>query len=116
MHLRKALLQSGAEIEKILERQVGMESANDVEFRDRFGIAGGRSFESLFERHGVGAGRVLLAAKGAQSAGGDANVRGIDVAVDVEISLVAVHALADQVGHPPHGENVAGAVERKGVV
>ena len=116
MHLRKALLQAGAEIEEILKRQVGMQSADDVKFGDRLGVSGSRGFERLFERHGVGAGRVFLAAEGAQAAGGHANVRRIDVAVDVEIRLVAVHALAHGVGHPAHGENVAGAVEGERVV
>jgi hypothetical protein len=35
--------------------------------------------------------------------------------IDVEIRLIAVHALTHGVGHPPHGENVAGTVKGKGV-
>ena len=116
MHLRKALLQAGAQIEEILKRQIGMQSADDVKFGDRLGVSGSRGFESLFERHGVGAGRVLLASEGAQAAGRHANIRRIDVPVDVEVRLVAVHALAHVVGHPADGENVAGAVEREGIV
>jgi hypothetical protein len=38
------------------------------------------------------------------------------VAVDVEISLVAVPTLADVIGKPADGENVRGAVEREGIV
>jgi hypothetical protein len=45
----------------------------------------------------------------------DADIRGIDVAIHVEIRLVAVHALANIVGHPTHRENVAGVVESEGV-
>src|SRR5881275_1520186 len=41
MDLRKALLQAGAEIEEILERQVGMQSANNMKFGDRLGVPGG---------------------------------------------------------------------------
>ncbi len=93
-----------------------MQSADDVKFGDGLGVTGSRGLEGLFERHGVGAGRVFLAAEGAQAAGGHADIRRIDMAVDVEISLVAVHALAHEVGHPAHGENVAGAVEGEGVV
>ena len=115
MHLRKALLQAGAEIEKILKRQVGMQSADDVKLGDGLAVSGSRGFEGLFERHGVGAGRIFLAAKGAQAASGDANIGGIDMAIDVEISLVAMHALADVVRHPADGKNVAGAVESEGV-
>jgi hypothetical protein len=36
--------------------------------------------------------------------------------VDVEVRFVAVHPLANVVGHPTRGENVAGAVENEGVV
>jgi hypothetical protein len=36
--------------------------------------------------------------------------------VDIEISLIAVHALANQVGHPAKGKNVAGPVESERVV
>ena len=115
MHLRKALLQAGAEIEEILKRQVGMQSADDVKFGDGLAVSGSGGFESFIERHGVGAGSVLLAAEGAQAAGRDANVGGIDVSVDVEIRLVAVHALANVIGHPAHGENIAGAVESEGI-
>lgn len=35
------------------------------------------------------------------------------MAVDVEVSLVAMHALAHPVGKPTHGENVAGSVKDK---
>ena len=38
------------------------------------------------------------------------------MAIDVEVGDVAVHALADVVGQPADGENVAGAVERERVV
>jgi hypothetical protein len=38
------------------------------------------------------------------------------MAIDVEIGAVAMHALADVVGHPPDGEDVAGAVQCEGVV
>ena len=116
VHLRKALLQAGAQIEEILKWQIGMQAADDVELGDRLGVSGGRGLEGFFERHGVGAGRVLLAAEGAQAAGGHADVGRIDVAVDVEVRLVAVHALAHVVGQPAHGEDVAGAIEGEGVV
>src|SRR5580704_9521530 len=92
-----------------------MESADDVELGDGLGISGSGGFKSFFERHGVGAGHVLFAAEGAQAAGGDTDIGGIDVAIDVEVGAVAVEALADVVGHPSDGENVAGAVERERV-
>src|SRR5580693_6254052 len=115
MHLRKALLQPGAEVEEILKRQVGMQTTDDVELGDGFAVSGSSGFKSFVERHGVGAGRILLAAESAEAASRDADVRGIYMAIDVEISFVAMHALANVVGHPTHGENVAGAVEGEGV-
>src|SRR5258708_31747362 len=92
-----------------------MKSANDVKLGDSFGISRSGSFERFIERHGIGAGRVLLASEGTKAASGYADVGGINVAVDVEIRFVAVHALADIVGHPSDGENVAGTVKRERV-
>src|SRR5437879_13408069 len=115
MYLRKTLFQARAEIQEILKRQVGMEPADNVEFRDRLGISRGRGLERLFKRHGVSAGRVLLPSKGEQAAGGNANIRGVDMPVDVEIGLGAVHALAHGVGQPAYGEDVAATVKRQRV-
>ena len=116
MHLRKTLLQARTQIQEILKRQVGMQSADDVKFRHCLGVSGSCSLESLFKRHSIGAGRVFLSPKRAQPARSNANICGIDMPVDVEVSLVAMHALAHQVGHPADGENVAGAVQRQSVV
>ena len=93
-----------------------MQPADDVKLGHRFGVAGSRGLEGLFERHRVGAGSVFLAAEGAQAAGRHANVGRIDMAIDVEVRLVAVHALADLIRQPADGEDVAGAVERESVV
>ena len=92
-----------------------MQAADDVKLGDRFRVAGGRRLKGLFQRHGVGAGRIFLASERAQAAGGDADVRRIDVAVDVEVRGVAVHPLAHPVGQPADGENVAGAVKGESV-
>src|SRR5580704_1219058 len=116
MHLRKALLQAGTEIEEILKRQIRMQSANNVELGNGFGVAGSGGVESFIERHGVGAGRIFFTAEGAQTARGYANIRRIDMPVDVEIRLVAVHALADEISHPSHRENVASAIQSESVV
>ncbi len=92
-----------------------MEPADNVKFGDGLAVSGGGGFKGLFERHGVGAGCVFLAAEGTKAAGGDADVGRINVAVDVEIGLVAVKTLAHVIGQPAHGENVAGAVEGEGI-
>ena len=94
----------------------GCKSADDVELGDRFAVSGSRGFESFFERHGVRAGRVFLAAKGAEPASRNANICGINVAIDVEVRLVAMHALAHVIRQPADRENVAGAIKRKRVV
>src|SRR5271168_4183929 len=93
-----------------------MQSSDDVKLSDRLTVSRSCGLESLLERHGIGAGRIFLAAEGAEAAGRYTDVGGVDVAIHVEIRLVAMHALADVVSHPAHGENVAGAVEGEGVV
>src|ERR1700733_618054 len=88
-----------------------MKPAHDVKFRDRLGISGSCCFERFFERHGVGARRIFLAPEGAESACSYADVRGIDVAIDIEIRLIAVHSLANGVRHPSEGKDVPGAIK-----
>ncbi len=68
--------------------------------------------EGLFQRHGVGPRRILLASKSAQAAGGNTNIGGIDVPVDIEICHVSVQAFANMVGQPANGQDVSRAVER----
>jgi hypothetical protein len=112
----KALLEAPDQIEKVLQRQVGVQAADNVELGHRLGVAGGRCLPGLFQRHGV-AGRIaLLAAEGAQPAVGHANVGGIDVAIDVEVGHIAVHPLAHMVGQPAHRQYIGGAVEHQTLV
>ena len=102
MDLRKTLFEPGNQVEEILERKIRMQSPDNMEFRDGFGITGGSGLESLFQRHGVRARRVLLAPKRTKAAGRHANIGGIQMAVDIEIRLVAVQAFADVVRHPAY--------------
>ena len=112
----KALFQPRDQINVVLERQIGMQAADDVKLGDRLGVAGRGGVPDLFQRHGVGAGRVLLASEGAQAAGRYANVGVVNVAVDIEVSDVAVHPLANMVRQPADRQNVTRAVERQRVV
>ena len=111
--LRKALLQSGNQVEKILERQIGMQPADNVKLGDRLGVAGSGRLEGFFERHGVSARSIFLAPKSAQPAGRHANIRRIDMAVDVKVRLVAMHPLPHPVGQPAHGQDVARPIKHK---
>src|SRR5580704_10019149 len=116
MHLREALLQAGNQVEKILKWQIGMQAADDVELRNRFAVAGGGRLEGFLEGHRISTGRILLPAKSAEAAGGNTNIRGIDVAIDVEIRLVAMHALTHGIRQPAHSEDISGAVERERII
>ena len=116
MHLGKALLQPAHQVHEVLKRQIGMQAADDVKLGHRLGVARARSLPRLFERHRVRSGLALLAAEGAQPAGGDADIGRIDVAIDVEVGHIAVQPLAHQVRQPAHRQNVAAAVERHAIV
>ena len=58
MHLREALLQAADHVEVIVEREIGVQATDDVEFRGALGDALGAALVNLFKRHGVGAGSV----------------------------------------------------------
>ncbi len=116
MDLRKALLQAGNQVEEILEGKIGMKATNNVKFRDGLAVAGRGRLERLFEGHRVGAGRVFLASKSTQAARCYADVGWIDMAIDVEVSLVAVHALTHRIRQPTNRKDVRGTIEREGVV
>ena len=112
MHLREALLKPAQHLAKPIERQFGMQSADNMELGDRFAPAFPRAMPHFFERHGIGLGIAHALSERAQPATRHAHVRRIDVAVDVEIGGVAVHALAHQVGHIAERQNIGGAIKR----
>src|SRR5439155_19400209 len=112
VHLRKALFQAGDQVEKILERQVRMQAADDVELGDCLAVAGGSRLKCFFECHRVRAGSISLSTECAQPARSHTHVRRIDVPVYVEVSFMAMHPLANMVRQPAHGKNVTGTVER----
>src|SRR5438552_5918206 len=93
-----------------------MQAPDDVKLRNRFCVTRGRSLESFLESHGVGSRRVFFSAEGAQTASGNTNIGGIDMAVDVEICPVAVHSLAHGIGHPSDSEDIAAAVKGEPVL
>ncbi len=89
-----------------------MQSADDVEFRDRLGPTFRRRAEDFFQRHGVGAVSARLAPESAQLATGHADVGGIDVTVDVEIGEVPVPLFADVVRQMADGKKVVRVKKR----
>ena len=106
MDFRETLFEAADEIEEELERKIGVQAADNVKLGNRLRVAGSRGFPGLVEGHGVAGGVALFAAKGAELAGGDADVGGVDVAIDVEVGEVAVHPLADVVGQPADCQNI----------
>src|ERR1051326_981347 len=93
-----------------------MQAADNMKFCDRLRVAGSSGLERLFQRHGVSAGRIFLAAKSAKSARSYANVGRIDMAIDVEVSHVPVQAFTNMIGQPANGKYVRRAIEGDGIV
>ena len=93
-----------------------MQAADHVKFGGAFADALFGALPDLFEREGVGAGRVGVAAEGAELAMRHADVGRIDVPVDVEVADVAVALLANVIGEPAEREQVGRAIERDAVV
>src|SRR5258708_10283462 len=116
MHARAALFKAADELKEMIERQIRMQSAHDVKFRCAFADALLGAVVDLFKSERVGAGSVGIAAEGAQLAMCDADVRRIDVAVDVVIGDVPVALLADVVCEPADGQQIRRAIQHDAVV
>src|SRR5262245_28702553 len=93
-----------------------MQAADDVEFGGSFADTLFGALVNLFQRKIVSAGGIGIAAEGTEFAVRNANVGGIDVAVDVVISDVAVFFLANVIGEPAYGEQVRRTVELDAIV
>ena len=93
-----------------------MQPAHDVKLGHRLRIAGSRGLKRFLECHGVGAGCIFFAPKCTQPACCHAYIRRINVAVDVEVSLIAVHPLPNVVCHPTNGQDVARAVKHQRII
>jgi hypothetical protein len=93
-----------------------MQPADDVKFRGALAHTLRGALVNLFERVGVRPGSIGIAAKSAQLAMRDADIRGINVAVDVVIGDVAVALFADVIRQPADGEQVGRAEQGDAVV
>src|SRR5262249_35048595 len=116
MDLREALLEAAQHLAKPVERQLRMQAADDMELRDRLAPALACPMPNLFERHSIGLRIAHPFAERAQSATGHTDVGRIDVAVDVEISGIAVQALAHDIREIAERQNVVGPEEGDTVV
>src|SRR5690348_16634531 len=93
-----------------------MEAADNVEFGDGFAPAFAGPVPYLVERHGVGLRIAGVLSKGAETAASHADVGRIDVAVDVEISSVAVKPFPHNIREIPESQNVGSAVKGHAVI
>ncbi len=106
MHLRKALLQAANQFQIVFKRQIRMQPAHDVKFRRAFAHALRRARPNFIQRVRVSPRRIRRPPKRAQPAMRHANIRGIDVPVDVEVANVPVPLLAHVVRQPAHGKQI----------
>src|SRR5580698_11283357 len=115
MNLGEALLQASKHVAVPIERQFGVQTADNVELSDRFAPAFSRAVPHFVERPGISLGILGAFPEGAKLAARHADVGGIDVAVYVKPCDIAVLALSNQVGHIADGENI-GAFEKGNAV
>src|SRR5580704_3189836 len=97
-----ALLEPAHHLKVVIERQIGVQPANNVEFRGAFAHALLSALINFFEGKVVRAGRTGVTAKRAKLAMRHANICGIDVPVNVEIGDVTVPLLAYIVRKPAY--------------
>src|SRR5256885_8784480 len=116
MHARAALLEPTNQLKKMVEGEVRMQATDNVEFGGAFPDALLRALISFFEREGVRARGVRVAPKGAKFAVRYANVRRINVPVDVVIGDVAMPLFADVVRQPAYRQQIGRAVQCNAVL
>src|SRR5271170_7662058 len=90
VHAGAALFQPADHLQIMLEGQVGMQPADNVKFSGAFANTLFRALINFIESKSVSARRIRIAAESAKSAMRHANIRRIDVAIDVVIGGVPV--------------------------
>src|SRR5689334_22896828 len=86
-----------------------------MEFGDGLGPPFTRRLENLFECHRVSAVSLRLAPEGTQLATRHTNIRGVEVAVHIEINRIAIELLAHVVGKMADGQQIHRAIERHSI-
>ena len=81
MHVGGELLEAAQHLEVVVERQVGVLAADDVDLGDAAGERLARLVEHLVDRERVGVGVAVVVAEGAEQAAVAADVGVVDVAV-----------------------------------
>src|ERR1700751_904289 len=92
-----------------------MQSTDNMKLRGTFCDSITGALVDFVQGEIVSAGRIGRATKRAELAVRHANVRGIDVAIDVEIRDVAVLLLAHVIREPADGEQIMRLIQRKPV-
>ena len=118
MHPGIGLLEGAQDVFVVVEAEPCVQTADDVEFGDARVHIRPDMLDDLGRRPGVGAGAVLARArKRAEVAVESADVGGVDVAVLVEVDvLAAVAPLVHQVGHLTDGQQVVATKEAHAVI
>ena len=114
--MRGDLAQGLEHVGVVLEREVGIETADDVEL-GRAGFDGLASLlADVLQIAGVLAVLTLLAVELAELAGERAHIRVVEVAVDVVVRHARVHAIAHELGQIEHAPDVGRVVEHRAVI
>ena len=92
-----------------------MQSTDEMKFRGACADTLFAALPDFIERVSVSARRIGIAAKRAEAAMSDANICGIDVAIDVVIANVAVLFFANKICEPTDGEKIGRTVESDAV-
>ena len=116
MNLWIPFLQATQHLAEPVQVQFRMQPAHNVELGDLFTPALTGRLPNLLQRHRVGIRVPLLFPKSAETATGDAHIRRVDMAVDVEVRHVAMHPLTHGVGHVTQGQHIVGTVQGNGVL
>ena len=105
-------LEAAQQLRVVVERQIGMQPVDDVDFGEGLGGAAAELVPGFVERHRVGAGVAGLEPRErAEEAARHADVGRLDADVVVVEGLRAVPLLAFAIGQPAHRQEV-GTVEK----
>src|SRR5256885_16388282 len=88
----------------MVEGQIGMQAANDMEFGGAFADALLGALVNLFQGKGIRAGGARIASEGTEFAMSDADIGGIDVTIDIVVGDIPVALFPYVIGEPAYGK------------